>query len=181
MKKARLFLFIPLLLLAFLPLSGRAAAQVGTSISVAPSLTAVAPGEQFTVEVWVRDVADLYGFDVTLNYDPAYLTYDSVAMGNFLDLGSSVNCDLLSTGVVQCNNAQINPSESKYGDGILFWVTFTANHEDAYTYLTVNNCTDLSDRDGFLIPYTVQNGDVQIGDAEPPSEESHIYIPLFIR
>ncbi len=162
MKKARLLLFISLVVLAILPLNGSAAAQTGTMVYVDPELTEVEPGDSFTVEVWVKDVVDLYGFDVVLNYDPAYLDYHSISMGDFLDVGNSLTCGSTSAGTVQCNNAQINPSTPKNGDGILFSVTFEAKSEERYTYLTINENSILTDwPDVDDLPYTSQAGDVK--------------------
>ena len=39
------------------------------------------------MEMWVGDVVDLNGFDITIEYDPTVTTLESWAFGNFLELG----------------------------------------------------------------------------------------------
>jgi len=178
MKKMRRFLFFGLIFLALLPLNGSAAAQTGTVIYVNPPVTQVEPGLPFTVEVWVKDVVNLYAYDVLVNYDSAYLTFNSADYGELLFPDMPVRCEEIETGVVQCAASQQSPHEPTSEDGVLFTITFTAKLDEKYTYLTIDKESVLTDWPNVAdLPYTSQDGDVQIGDAEPGYDA---FIPVFL-
>lgn len=179
MKKTRLLLFISLVILAILPLNGNAAAQTGTVVYVGPELTEVEPGDSFTVEVWVKDVVDLWAFDVTIFYDTDYLTFDSAEFGDFISPDMQPALGETSPGAIQCaasQNVTISP-DPQSGDGVLCRISFTAKVEEKFTYLTIDTESILSDTDGFVILYSPEHGAVQIGDAEPGFEA---FIPVFL-
>ena len=179
MKKVRLFPFIGLVLLAILPLNGSAAAQTGTVVYVDPPLTQVDPDGQFTVDVMVANVEELWAFDIILLYNTNFLTFNSAEFGDFLNPDWQVTLGEISPGVVKCEMTQEQTSspDPQSGSGWLCRFTFTAKSEEAYTYLTIDPESILSDRNSIAIPYTPEDGDVQIGDAEPGFEA---YIPFFV-
>ncbi|QRN82474.1 hypothetical protein JR338_08560 [Chloroflexota bacterium] len=183
MKKARLLLLISLVFLAILPLNGSAAAQTGTMVYVYPALTEVEPGNPFSVDVMVANIEELWAFDITVSYDIDYLTFISAELGDFLSQGISFGCGEVedSPDEIQCINTQNDGEPPKYGSGTLFKINFVSKQEEAYTYLSISEPTvddpGLVDRNGRAIPFTSQDGDVKIGDAEPGFEA---FIPVFL-
>jgi hypothetical protein len=93
MKKRLWTLFMLLLMVlgsfffAFKP----AAAQTGTTVFFSPDPANVYLNgtNSQVMEVWVGNVVELNGFDITMEYDPIITTLQSWAIGNFLE---SVSC-----------------------------------------------------------------------------------------
>lgn len=59
-------------------------AAVETTVSVDPATSYGMPGESFTVDIKVADVADLYGWEVNMSFDPSVVEVVNVTEGEFL-------------------------------------------------------------------------------------------------
>jgi Cohesin domain/PEP-CTERM motif len=66
-------------------LAGMAMAQAQeTLVSTNPTPNPVSVGQSVNVDVLVTDVSDLYGYEFSLNFNPAVLQYTSASPGSFL-------------------------------------------------------------------------------------------------
>ena len=154
-------------------------AQTATAVVVrmAPSLAQVAVGETVDVAVEVVDVEELYGFDVTVTFDPQVVeVVDAdpntpeiqVWPGDFLDPGFAfINTADNEAGSVHFVMNQLNPSEAKSGTGSLIVIRLRGKSAGTSSALTPVNPM-LSRRDGILIPATGVAGQVDVlsaGDA----------------
>jgi len=175
-KTINIFLFIGLGILLFaLPLTARS--QAGTIVRVNPPTTNVQSGHSFSVDIRIENVTDLYGFDVTLHFNPAHLRVDSLQLGSFLSSGLGDNIFNNTTGIIHFYNSQMSPAGPKSGSGILFTINFTAKTIEAITPLDIDQTlTELVEFDTYqLIPYTAQDGSVVIGEG---SSDYLIFLPL---
>src|SRR3990172_4702348 len=108
-----------------------AAGQVVGVVHVGSAV--VGEGLTAAVAVEVRDIADLYGYDIALAFDPAAVEVvdaDPAAegvqaqLGGFLDLGFVLRNEAdNAAGTVEVALTQLNPSAPKQGSGTLFVVT----------------------------------------------------------
>jgi len=175
-KTIKILLFFGLGILLFaLPLAAHSESE--TIVRVNPLTTNVQPGDSFSVDIRVENVTDLYGFDVTLHFNPAYLQVDSLALGSFLSSGFGGHDFKNTTGIINYYNTQMSPAGPKSGSGTLFTVNFTAKTTEATTPLDVDETiTDLVEYDTYqLMPYTAQDGSVVIGTG---STNYLFYLPL---
>jgi hypothetical protein len=148
-----------------------------TVVQVSPLTTNVQPGESFSVDIRVENVTDLYGFDVTLHFNPAYLQVDSLALGSFLSSGFGGHGFNNTTGIINYYNTQMAPEGPKSGSGTLFTINFTAKTTEATTPIGVDDSlSDLVEYGTYqLMPFTGQDGSVVIGTG---SSEYLIFLPL---
>ncbi len=58
-----------------------------TLVKITPSTGAIAPGEIITIAVTIKDVAELYGTQVRLNWDPAILELVKMTQGELFEPG----------------------------------------------------------------------------------------------
>ena len=175
----KVLLFIGLGILLFtLPIAAHS--QVDTIVRVNPLTTNVQPGDSFSVDIMVENVTDLYGFDVTLHFNPAHLRVDSLELGSFLSSGFGGDDFNNTTGIINYYNTQISPAGPKSGSGTLFRVNFTAKTTEATTPIDIDpTLTELVEYDTVeLIPFTVQDGSVVIGAG---SSNYLLYLPLIVK
>ncbi len=178
-KTIKILLFIGLGLLLFaLPMAARSQAE--TIVSVNPLTSNVQPGDSFSVDIWVENVTDLYGFDVTLLFNPAHLQVDSLDLGDFLSSGLGGEDLDNTTGIINYYNTQMSPSVPKSGSGTLFTVNFTALTTEVTTSIDIDDSlTELVEYDTYqLIPFTAQDGSVVIGAG---SSKILLYLPLIVK
>lgn len=181
MKKKCALLILLILAVGLFGWTPGAKAQTGTIVRVDPAFTTVDPNESFSVDVIVENVEDLWAFDVTVTYDPDYLSVSSVEWGDFLTAGLTIPGILIDTpdpGTVQCGMSQLTPALAQTGAGILFTINFSAKEFDSETSITLTT-PELVDRINYqLIPNSLQNGTIQIGQGKT---EFMNYLPLVIR
>lgn len=158
-----------------------AQAQTGTIVRVDPAFTAVHPNESFSVDVIVENVEDLWAFDVTVTYDPDYLSVSSVEWGDFLTAGLTIPGILIDEsypGTVQCGMSQQTPALAQTSTGVLFTINFSAKEFDAGTTIMLATAELVDGKNYQLITNSLQNGIVQIGQGKT---EFMNYLPLVIR
>ena len=152
-------------------------AQTGTVVRVSPALVELETGHSATIEIWVDDVAALYGFELEVQYNPAKLSAASTALGGFLEPDWIViNTIDNDNGVLRYDMTQKNPSEAKSGSGVLISFEITLLAETGETPLVISHIL-LTDRDGFEIPSIAQNGEVVTPGYSPAYS---VFLPLII-
>ena len=153
-------------------------AQTGTVVRVEPSSLAVEPGESFTVVIIVENVVDLYGFEISVQYDPDLLTVVSVELGGFLKEGLSFfNIDE-DAGIVNFLNSQTAPAEPQSGTGTLVTIHLLAGFIDGVSQIKIlepEGMPIFSDKDGFEIPCDVEYGSVTVEDV------FYTFLPLVVK
>ena len=127
-----------------------------------PKYLEVSSGSSFSLDVKVLGVTGLAAAQVTINYDPSLMTYDSVSFGDFLQgdtdplLVSTSDPDL--DRVIIYTSSLSSDLPSKDGDGVIATVNFTLNGSvDNYTAINLNALGN------FMLD--VDGGDITVNDA----------------
>ncbi len=183
-KLFRCVLFLVLLLPLFAAFQP-AQAETGTVVRVDPTMLTVNAQQDFSIDIKVEDVENLYGFDVSVQYDPDYLDLNNVELGDFLESGILM-IDDNDPGIINFINSQLNdpldPVLPKSGSGILFTIHFSSRLLDGQTPLTIlepDNMPLLSaspDEEVMEIPCSVEHGTVTIVNVQP--EMFITFLPL---
>lgn len=71
-------------------------AHAAPFLSMTPAPATVNSGEGFSIAVNVNDISDLYGYNLSLTYDPSKVAFLSVSEGDFM---TSVNTTFFIPGV----------------------------------------------------------------------------------
>lgn len=170
----RRILFAVAILLTVLAQTGlQAGAQDAVDVRIFPATLTIPLSGTSDVAVEVVDVEGLYGFDLTLTFDPTVVeVVDAnpdmqgvqVAFGTFLDPGLSVRNTADNTaGTVRYAMTQLNPSEAKSGTGTLIVVRLRGKAAGSSSL----NLTALAlaARDATEIPSAAQPGEVTISSS----------------
>jgi|GEM_PF-2310832 hypothetical protein len=154
----------------------------GTLTATGPSCVALEPPDAtlngcdtVEVEIWIRNVANLYGADVRLTFDPAVVQVvdsDLAEPGIQIEVRDLLSPPLLttrneadnSTGAIWFATTQLNPTPPVTGSGVLAAIEFVG--VGAGTSSVHFSYTKLGDRNGIEIPATAEDGLVT---ATPPS------------
>ena len=169
MKKI-LQLLLLLTILAVSPTTYASAAGNPAQIGFEPQVVNISTDAITEVAVNIKDVADLYAFDLTIHYDPAFLVVIDadparadvqVNQGTFLAGGMVVKniADPLS-GNINYVTTQLNPSPSKSGSGNLLVIRFRGKKVGG-TQLSMGEIL-LSTRDGLPIQFETNSANVTI-------------------
>src|SRR3989338_10936277 len=65
-------------------------------------------GSQANIRFWIKDVADLYGYDVDLSYNPVAAQYQSLTYASFLTSDGASHFTGTDLGLTQISNGNIN-------------------------------------------------------------------------
>ncbi len=145
------------------------------SLAVDPASFPLSTTCSDTLAITIAGVTDLYGFDVRLSFDPAFLqVVDADAktsgvqalQGSFLEKGFTFkNTVDNSAGTLWFAATQLNPQMPKSGSGALILVTFSGVQpgSSAITFTHVQ----LARGDGSEISAVAQDGQVEITDLGP--------------
>lgn len=149
-------------------------AQSGARAGVFENLE-IRPGLLVEVPVEIRDVTDLYAFDIEMSFDPEYLEFDDAdpnktgiqpGFGRFLDPGVTiVNIIDPIEGVIHVVMSQINPSQPKSGSGNLL-VLYLTGLRTGQTSLDVTK-VELSTRYGEAIAVSGVDAEIKIVTGAP--------------
>ena len=149
-------------------------AQGGTRAGVF-EVPEIRPGVQVEVPVEIRDVTDLYAFDVELNFDPEYLEFEDAdayktgiqaGIGTFLDPGMMLTNQIdPDEGTIHVVMTQINPSQPKSGSGNLL-VLYLTGLRTGQTTLEVTK-VELSTRYGEAIQVSGVDAEIAIVSSAP--------------
>lgn len=150
-------------------LNGTALAQSGARAGVFEDFE-IRPGVLVEVPVEIRDVTDLYAFDIELSFDPEYLEFEDAdpnkagiqpGFGTFLDPGMTLfNLIDPEEGLIRVVMSQINPSEPKSGSGNLL-VLYLTGLKTGQTTLEVTK-VELSTRYGEAITVSGVDAEIEI-------------------
>jgi hypothetical protein len=168
--------FIVLCLLAvLLPFTEAHAQATQASIGFEPNAVTLSTGATSEVAVSIQDMRDLYAFDVTVRYDPAYIeiidadpTTDGiqVSQGTFLEGGMAIKNSVdPQAGTISYVTTQLNPSMPRSGSGVLLVIRLRGK-KDGATNLSFGD-VQLSTRDGNAIPFNANEAAVTIGQTAP--------------
>jgi hypothetical protein len=138
----------------------------GTKLYVDPLLTSQPIGSNFTIEIRLNNVTDLFGFDLQFSWDPAVLDYvdhtakvpvttfpDGLLYETILWLKNDVNS---VAGTYWIAATSFAPAPSFNGSGIVFNMTFDVIAEGVSGLNFLSD--DLADTDGKSIPHQTING-----------------------
>ncbi len=176
MKKIDHILFTLVLLLAAAGVMPAAAQTPRAELSIIPGEGQTVKGEILEVGVQIKNVTDLYGMDMTLNFDPAVVeVVDAnpgmdgvqVSLGTFLDPGMLlINRADNAAGRINFVMTQMNPSEAKSGSGLLLVVRLRGVKEGASSGISFGQVL-LSTRDGMPVEFTFVDGVVSVSSTNP--------------
>lgn len=167
------------LLLGLASICRSARAQDGAVIWIQPAAGAYAVNETFTVKVGIEDVADLYGAEVRIAFDPARLQVVETSVTPETDLLSppwqvyfnQVNNE---AGTIFYVATLLNPHLPVSGSGALFSFHFRTLAMGAVTVAVTQHT--LSNIDGEVIPATTAGAMYQVGQAA-----NRLFLPLILR
>jgi hypothetical protein len=140
-----------------------------TKVHVEPALiedTTLAPAANFTVELRISNVTDLYGFDIILGWNASLLSYSSHLLkipvedypGGVLHKPTFLVANQVNTTAGSCWVAasSLSPAASFNGSGAVFEITFTVldHGEGALDILK----SAISDSNGESIAHSVESG-----------------------
>ena len=135
-------------------------------VSVIPISISVDKGDEFTLNIEISNVADLYGFQIDIRYDPGVLEFIAANEGNFLNNNSEIDTfwippNSLTTGLID-NIACIRKGQvsGANGDGILVTITFKAI-EGGLSEIILQNVILINSNSGH-ISFTISNGEVLV-------------------
>ncbi|MBC7257059.1 MAG: hypothetical protein H5T66_13255, partial [Chloroflexi bacterium] len=193
-RKALLHLLALALFMAVSPVGG-ALAQGNARVTISPASATVGEGQTTAVQVWVRDVQDLYGLDIRLQFDPAAVEVVDeypqqggiqVRPGDFLNVDFIIrNTVNNEEGTIWYALTQVNPSAPASGSGVAFVILFRGKRAGLTSTLAFTNA-QLATRSGAMIPCTAEDGEIRVVQAEqapptptqaPPPPEPTILMP----
>lgn len=125
-KKLILLMCCLVLLLSFSPIRSVAAQETGTWVyfSPDPSYIYINAANEVTVNVMIRDAENISGFDVRVNFNPAIVSLESYAFGDFLtDVGCSN--EIIGADYIRLVCAQTGPLPGRSGSGSLVSIVFS--------------------------------------------------------
>jgi hypothetical protein len=136
-----------------------------TYLYINPRNNYVQAGDIFSVDVWVENAIDLYGFQFDISYDPTILEFYSGQEGGFFnDNGQLQNfCMNFPTASGFLDNiacSRLGLISGANGDGDLFSLTFRALASGT-SQVAISN-EKLSNQDAKVLPATVLPGEVVV-------------------
>jgi LysM repeat protein len=148
----------------------------GTMVVIDPPAKEVAVGATTTVDVRIENVANLYGAEVQLVFNPALLEVvdtDTSREGVQIQPGSLLSPDFMAknnadqtTGRIVFAVAQMPPHEPVNGSGILATITFrgkaAGTSEINFSTTQPTPPAILSNRDGMPISASTQGGSIKV-------------------
>jgi hypothetical protein len=169
----------PAVLLSAAPIATDAGGvMVGASVSFSPGAAVIHGCETIPVEVWVNNVAALYGADVKVSFDKiVFEVVDAnlakpgiqVQAGSFLSPDFVVHDEADNTaGTLEYTVSQAAPSLPVSGNGVLFTIRFRAKSSATASALHFTQA-QLTDLDGLLLAVTLVDNTVTTVAPDAPS------------
>ncbi len=128
--------------------------QVTPKVFMDPSAKSATVGSQFTLNVYIENVTNLFYANIYIKYDPAKISYVDSAMGGFLQQGSFYAFDDPLNGIVNVSPTRQGKSNGGVsGSGVLCTVTFKA------VSATAGSATKISflDENGYYLGFRDPN------------------------
>jgi len=152
------------LLLMLLPVSAVGAQEPTTRLFINPTPleidTTIAPSGVVTLEV--ADGADIFAFDLFVQYDPSLLWVSQVTLGDFLGEGLCCMDQVNDPGLVHYNCTRFGVSSGVSGSGVLLELTFEASGQSGDTALLLDGSALYDWPDAFLVEATLEDGVVSV-------------------
>lgn len=148
-----------------------------TVILIQPSSSDVDVDDTITVDIRIEDVADLYGVDVRLSFEPTLLEVVQIQAGSFPapDFVVKKEADN-SAGTVWYAVSQMAPTEPTSGSGVAASITFKGlaggTSSVAFTYQKIVK------KNGEQIPATTQDGQITVVGTETSTPT---YLPIVFK
>lgn len=140
-------------------------------VRVQPETIRLGVNAETDIALEVVDVEELYGVDLSLAYDPAYLEVVDldpglegvqVALGTFLEPGFTIiNRVDQEAGQIRFAMTQLNPSPPQNGTGAVVVVRLRSRQVQGRTALTLSRA-ELARPNGTKIETILQSGEVEI-------------------
>ena len=145
-----------------------AASACAATIRIDPPSSSVAVGGTVSVNVGLLDIADLYGFQFDLAFNPAALTATGVTDGGFLSGGFFIpgSIDNALGAISFTANTLLGPGAGASGSGSLAIIRFTGRAAGT-SPLTLSNPILLDSQSGDIAA-SIQNGSVTVGAVPEP-------------
>jgi len=190
LKIAKVALLISMIVLLSAVAGRSGMAMPETIVFVDPKESSVKLGQTFPIDISIKDVSGLLGFDFLLSYDPAILELVDIQQGPFLkSFGSTFMINLTTKGLIWLAVVIYYPKEqpvSANGSGVLATATFKAIaacgssldlfSKDPYKPDEVKLATDPPPDDVLPIPNVAIDGYVNVSsdpsdpiDPDPPT------------
>lgn len=163
----------------------------GTTIGLAPSLSTVSEGEEFTVQVVLPESNDpINGYDAVIGFDPARLQLllpqpASAGEGELFDAACAQS--FLSTTVapdstkVTIAHVLLCAGTSVTGPGVLYELRFRARQVPGLTALVLLDGTAAYNAGTYVTPVVTADAVVQIGSPTAAPEDRHTPPAFFAR
>lgn len=165
-------LLLSLLVLVGLPVSY---AQSNADAKLLPEVQSLDVGQMTTVTLRVENVQDLYGYQVTIRFDPALLEVidaDPGKAGVQVGLGTFISPDYVpqntadnSLGTIDCVVSQVAPSTAANGSGALLTISFRGKAAGVSNIQL--NPLILASAQGTEIPANIHNATINVGSTAP--------------
>ena len=188
-RKSLVFISFIALLIVSVFLVGTAAASSGTTISVDPPTIwdpTMGPGTQFTIEIVVDDVENLWAYQIELSFNPDVIHGVSYENGPFLE-SKGGSAEFVpgegfdnTEGKLALFGAYLDPMVNyAYGsDGVLATVTFEVVGYGKSSIL-LGDATGLTDAEGkWIIPESLEAGhfaNAKVHDVAVTRISTHTY------
>ncbi|MBN1937524.1 MAG: LysM peptidoglycan-binding domain-containing protein [Anaerolineae bacterium] len=162
-------------LVSSLPLTSAWAAT--TAAQLTPATQSINVGQTTTVFFYVQDVENLYGYQAAVGFNATVLEVidaNTSAPGIQVALGSFLSADFVqqnsadnSLGAILCVVSQMAPHTAVSGNGVMFTITFRGKAQGASQVQFTD--LKLARSDGIEISASLQNAQVQVGNASVPT------------
>lgn len=146
-----------------------------TIVSIQPEVITVERYAEFTVEVWVEDVVDLYGADIQLTFPDGYLEVLD-ANPSLPGVQITVRYDLLQPSIILRREAdnqagtiwfaatQMNPADPVSGSGALFEFSMKALRPGTFQFGYTNS--QLAAPGGVVLEHQTQTASINVQGCE---------------
>lgn len=182
-KALRLWIILMVAPLGVVSPAALARSPTAAILTLDPLAATVAVGDKATVDIVVRGVTDLYGIQLTLNFDPSkveVLDADPATTGVQITRGTCPQPDFWVrngadnvTGVVSYTVAALNPSPPCNGDGVVASIEFRGLDEgDSALHFSH---WILADPDGEPIDSSAQDGTLSV------QAKVRVFLPIVLR
>jgi LysM repeat protein len=174
-SKKLVTLLLSVLLLVGLPVSHTQA--TATDAKLLPEVQSLEVGQLTTVTLRVENVQNLYGYQVTITFNPALLEVidaDPGEAGVQVGLGTFVTPDYVpqnaannAAGTIDCVVSQVAPSTAANGSGALLTISFRG--KAAGVSAIQLNPLVLASAQGTEIAANIHNAQISVGSPTPTS------------
>jgi len=172
-SKKLVTLIFTILIIAGLPALYTLAAT--TDAKLLPEVQSVDVGQMTTVTLRVENVQNLYGYQVTITFNPALLEVvdaDPGKPGVQVGLGTFISPDYVpqntadnNAGTIACVVSQVAPSTAANGSGALLTISFRGKSTGVSSIQL--NPLILASAQGTEIPANIYNATISVGSTAP--------------